>query len=108
MAYLRLRGEKGVGVCLGECPLVWVICISVILKPYFNNKPLKTNLLFLELYLGSVAHEKNQGSSSHHFLYKKKDGSLHCQGRLRSSAWLEHWTFNPGVGGSNPSGVIWI
>ena len=26
--------------------------------------------------------------------------------RLRSSAWLEHWTFNPGVGGSNPSGAI--
>ena len=25
---------------------------------------------------------------------------------LRSSAWLEHWTFNPGVGGSNPLGAI--
>ncbi len=26
--------------------------------------------------------------------------------RLRSSVWLEHWTFNPGVGGSNPLGAI--
>ena len=25
---------------------------------------------------------------------------------LRSSAWLEHWTFNPGVAGSNPVGAI--
>jgi hypothetical protein len=25
---------------------------------------------------------------------------------LRSSAWLEHWTFNPGVGGSNPLEAI--
>ena len=27
---------------------------------------------------------------------------------LRSSAWLEHWTFNPGVGGSNPLGAIYL
>ncbi len=26
--------------------------------------------------------------------------------RLRSSVWSEHWTFNPGVGGSNPLGAI--
>lgn len=26
--------------------------------------------------------------------------------RLHSSAWSEHWTFNPGVGGSNPPGAI--
>ena len=25
---------------------------------------------------------------------------------LRSSAWSEHWTFNPGVEGSNPFGAI--
>ena len=30
----------------------------------------------------------------------------HNQTRLRSSAWLEHWTFNPGVGGSNPLEAI--
>ena len=26
--------------------------------------------------------------------------------RLRSSAWLEHWPFKPGVGGSNPLEAI--